>query len=284
MQTEPKLTLAGIKVLISIAAALVAIAGFQLFVLGEHTDRYFAWTIASPITAAWIGAAYWSSLVLTLGGLRRRYWAQTRISFFSPVVFTLSMLIATALHLSAFHLNTGGFPEFAAWAWIAVYVLVPIAAIVVLFLQLRAPGGDLPRTAPMPRALRVTLTIQAAVMLAVGIALFALPQTAPALWPWKLTAFTAQVIGGWLLGLGVAGAEAVWEDDWRRVMAAVGSYVAFGVLQAIVLLRYGSSLDWSDARSSIYAAFIASIVVIGAWSILAARSSGPGLIGRPLES
>src|ERR1700730_2867663 len=130
MHAEPKLTLVGIKVLISIAAVLVAIAGFQLFVLSEHTNLYFAWTIASPITAAWIGAAYWSSLAITLGGVRQRYWAQTRISFFSPVVFTVSMLIATALHLSSFHLSATGFPAFAAWAWIAVYVLVPIAAII----------------------------------------------------------------------------------------------------------------------------------------------------------
>jgi hypothetical protein len=106
-------------------------------------------------------------------------------------------------------------------------------------------------------------------MLAFGIALFVAPQTAPALWPWNLTAFTSQVVGGWLLGLGVAGAEAVWEDDWRRVMAAVGSYIAFGLLEAIVLLRYGSSLDWSDPHSSIYAAFIASIIAVGGWSIVA---------------
>ena len=33
------------------AAALVFLAGFQLFVLTEHTGTYFAWTIANPPAA-----------------------------------------------------------------------------------------------------------------------------------------------------------------------------------------------------------------------------------------
>ncbi|MBV8196955.1 MAG: hypothetical protein JO263_02375 [Candidatus Eremiobacteraeota bacterium] len=256
------------------AAVLVTIAGFQLFVLGEHTDRYFAWTIASPITAAFIGAAYWSSLPLIIGGVRQQSWARTRISFFSPFVFTSCMLVATLLHLGALHLHAArGFAVFAAWAWIAVYVLVPAAEIVVLFFQLRAPGCDPPRIAQLSSAIRIALSIQAAVMLVVGAALFALPQTASALWPWNLTAFTAQVVGGWLLGLGVAGAQAVWENDWARVTYAILSYFAFGFLQAVVLLRYGFSLDWIHARSAIYVAFIASIVFISAWSMVVGRSA-----------
>jgi len=272
---KPKPTLLGVKVILCVAAVLVTIVGFQLFVLGEHTDRYFAWTIASPITAAFIGAGYWSSLALVLGGVRRRQWAQTRISFLSSLVFTTSMLFATALHLSVMHLRAAGsiFPMFAAWAWLAVYVLVPIAEIIVLFFQLRAAGADTPRVAPLPRALRITLSIQAALMLAFGAALFIAPQSATVLWPWKLTTFTAQVIGGWLLGLGVAGGEAVWENDWSRVTAAIGSYLGVGLLQVIVLLRYGSLLDWTRVGAAIYVAFIASIVVVGVWSSVAARSA-----------
>jgi hypothetical protein len=44
-----------------IAATLVFIAGIQLFVLTEHTDRFFAWTIGVPLTAAFLGAGYWAN-------------------------------------------------------------------------------------------------------------------------------------------------------------------------------------------------------------------------------
>ena len=40
------------------AAVLVFTAGFQLFVLTEHTGTYFAWTIANPLAAAFLGASY----------------------------------------------------------------------------------------------------------------------------------------------------------------------------------------------------------------------------------
>jgi hypothetical protein len=35
----------------------VLLAGLQLFVFATETDRFFAWTIASPLTAAFLGAA-----------------------------------------------------------------------------------------------------------------------------------------------------------------------------------------------------------------------------------
>jgi hypothetical protein len=40
------------------AGFLVLLAGFQLFILTEYTDRYFAWAIQPFITAAFLGAGY----------------------------------------------------------------------------------------------------------------------------------------------------------------------------------------------------------------------------------
>jgi hypothetical protein len=40
------------------ASILVSLAGVQLFILTENTDRYFAWTIDPPLTAAALGGAY----------------------------------------------------------------------------------------------------------------------------------------------------------------------------------------------------------------------------------
>ncbi len=44
--------------LLVVIAILVFLAGIQLFVLSDATDRYFAWTIRPPLTAEFIGAGF----------------------------------------------------------------------------------------------------------------------------------------------------------------------------------------------------------------------------------
>jgi hypothetical protein len=47
-----------------VTAALVTVIAVQLFVLTEQTESYFAWTIAVPLSAAWLGAGYCSGIAL----------------------------------------------------------------------------------------------------------------------------------------------------------------------------------------------------------------------------
>ena len=84
----------------------------------------------------------------------------------------------------------------AAWFWLAVYVVLPLAMLVLLVVQERAPGGDPPARHPVPGVLRAALGVESAVLLAVGVPLYAVPTTATTLWPWELTPFTARVDGG----------------------------------------------------------------------------------------
>jgi hypothetical protein len=42
----------------------VLVAAWQLFVLTDHTDRFFAWTIGVPLTAAVDGAFYLAAFFL----------------------------------------------------------------------------------------------------------------------------------------------------------------------------------------------------------------------------
>ena len=58
------------------------------------------------------------------------------------LVFTLLTLVATLLHLGLFHL--GG--QFAAgtrvvtWAWIAIYIVVPLLMVIILAVQAADAG------------------------------------------------------------------------------------------------------------------------------------------------
>jgi hypothetical protein len=73
-----------------VAAGLVFTLGGILFGLSTRTDRFFAWTIKVPLTAAFIGAAYLGSGFGELIAARARIWAQSRIAV--PAVLLFSTL------------------------------------------------------------------------------------------------------------------------------------------------------------------------------------------------
>jgi hypothetical protein len=66
------------RVALLLGAFLVTLAGIQLYVLSGHTDRYFAWTIAVSLTAAFLGAFYWASVPLALLAGLRGVWVDAR--------------------------------------------------------------------------------------------------------------------------------------------------------------------------------------------------------------
>jgi hypothetical protein len=199
----------GMRRLLYVAAVLVLLAGFQLFVLTDNTASYFAWTIRNPLGACFLGAGYWASVAFEALAARQRIWANARIAVPTVLVFTLLTLLATLMHLDLFHLG-GQFAistRLVTWAWIAIYVTVPLLMLVILAVQLRTPGGDPPRSAPLPAWVYGLLAGQAVVLLGLGLALFAAPGQAAVWWPWKLTPLLAQATGAWLIGFGVAAAH-----------------------------------------------------------------------------
>jgi hypothetical protein len=190
------------------------------------------------------------------------------------LVFTLLTLVATLLHLGLFHL--GG--RFAAgtravtWAWIAIYTVVPLLMVIILAVQLRTPGGDPPRSVPLPGWVYGLLAVQAVVLLGLGAALFAAPGQAASWWPWKLTPLLAQATGAWLIGFGVAAAHELAERDARRLLPASFSSVLLVVLQLIALARYPGRFEWSSAAGVIYLAFLVMMLVTGGVALARARS------------
>src|SRR5919199_2380995 len=93
------------RVLLVVLGVLTLLAVAALFVRPETTDRYFAWTIRPPLTAAFLGAAYAAGCTLVVLSLRARMWAHARASIITILIFTLLTLWATLAHLDRFHLD-----------------------------------------------------------------------------------------------------------------------------------------------------------------------------------
>jgi hypothetical protein len=184
------------------------------------------------------------------------------ITYAVSIVFTTLTLLATLLHLDKFQFDNAN-----GWLWLVVYLVVPPWLLVLLPLQLREPGHEPPRTAPIEWWLFPVMAAQAAVVLVIGIALWVAPSRAGSLWPWALTPLTAQAVGAWLLALAAGLAVTMWEHDWLRVRAAVVTYAAMPLLQLIALARFGGTLDWSGAGAWLYVLFLLSILFLGAYGI-----------------
>lgn len=268
-------TTAGMQRMLLVASGLVFIVGVQLYILTEHTDRFFAWTIASPLTAAFLGAGYWASFAMELLASRRRVWAEARIAVPAVLLFTTLTLIVTLLHLPAFHLSVANpLTRATAWVWLAVYAIVPIVMGCLLLRQLRVLGADPPRTAPLPTGLRAALLIHAALMLPLGLGLLLAPESVRGVWPWALTPLTARAVGAWLVALGVAAAHSSWEHDYRRVQVATLSYLVFGALQLGALLRYPQEIQWTRPVAWLYLLFMLSVLLIGGYGCWRAARVG----------
>lgn len=266
----------GMRILLYTASWLVFIAGFQLFVLTEQTDQFFSWTIKPSLTAAFLGAAYWSSCILEFLAARQKRWAYGRIAAPTALTFTGLTLLVTLLHLDKFHFDPAKFQFvtlFATWAWLAVYVFVPPIFGALLVVQLRQRGGEPPRLFPMPNWIRIILGIQGGTLLVLGILWLAIPETMNPIWPWQLTPLTGRAIGAWLVGMGVAALHSIWENDWQRVQAASASLALFGVLEFVALARYLDTLDFAKPGIWVFGFFLASLLVVGCFGLYKAWQS-----------
>ncbi|NJP04222.1 MAG: hypothetical protein HC837_00630 [Chloroflexaceae bacterium] len=270
-----RLVFPGMRAMLFIASGLVFIVGIQLFLFTTDTDRLFAWTINPPLTAAFLGASYWSSCVLEFLAAREATWARARIAVPAVLTFTLLTLITTLIHLDRFHLDIAQFELITVlltWVWILVYAIVPFALAILLFFQLRVPGTDPPRRMPLPLWMRTFLVVQTVVMLTIGVLLFVMPTTLIGVWPWQLTPLTGRAIGAWFIGLGIATAHMIWENDASRIQPAFLSMVAFSLLQFIALARYAGDVAWDTVAAWLYLFFLVTIAQVGSAGIWLFRS------------
>ena len=245
-----------------LAILLVTSVGVFTFVLSTETERLFAWTINPPLTAAFLGANYFAAFFLALLAARERIWAHAAIAYAVSVVFTTVTLAATLLHLDRFNFDNAN-----GWLWTIVYVTVPPYLVLVGLRQLRVPGDDPPRTAPIPGWLVGLVSAQAVIALAVGVLLFAWPSTADELWPWPLTPLTSRTVAAWSLALAAGLAFTAWQRDWARVRIATPTYVAIPVLQLVALLRFSDTVSGSDPQLWAYVAYLGGVLVLGVYGL-----------------
>jgi uncharacterized integral membrane protein len=267
-----------VRVLLVAFGVLTALAVLALFVRPETTDRFFAWTIQPPLTAAFLGAAYAGGCALVVLSVRVTAWAHTRASIGTILVFTVLTLVATLASLDRFHFGVpAAFPRSAAWFWLTVYVVLPVVMAVLLVLQARAPGTHPSRLCPLPRWLVALLAFEGATMFGIGVVLYVWPG-ALAAWPWPLSALTSRAIGAWLISFGIAAGAALVGNDLGGLRAPAVAYLVFAVAEVVVVLRYRSSFAWDAGPAWLYFGFL---VLVGITAAAGVRLSADAERSRP---
>jgi hypothetical protein len=279
--SEHRRLLPSMSLLLLVFSVLTALGATSLYLLPEETDRLFAWTIQPPLTAAFLGGGYLAGCVLVVLSRRDPVWAHNRNPLLTILLFTAVSLLATLLHLDRFHFGEGpATAQFAAWLWLVVYVVVPIALLVLLLPQERAPGADPPPRRPVPVVLRAALGVQSLLMLTAGTVLLVAPAAADDVWPWTLTPLTARAVSAWLIAFGAATAlAAAGRDDLRRLRTATVAYAVFGVAQLVSLLRFRDTVAWDRPVAWVLTATMLSLAATGVAGYLAARDEPADVAG-----
>ena len=260
------------RAILVIGGGFVLVAGLQLYVLSEHTDYWFAWTIEPALTAAFLGAFYLDACVLALFSARERAWDRARVGVQGVLAFIWLTLLATLIHLDKFHLDDGRLiPTAAAWIWLTIYVLEPPVLSVVYPLQLRSPGGDGPGGGEIPRWFRVGSAAIGALLVIVGAILFVAPSSAGDLWAWTLTPLTARAAAAWLVGQGLVLVTIARDGDWLRARWAFLSIIGLVVLQGVALARYPGTFELGGAPGMAFVAVLAILLAGSCYGWLAAR-------------
>ena len=267
----------GFRILFVAGAVLVLLGGTQLFFFPERTDEFFAWTIASPLTAATDGAFFFAGFVLFAAALRATTWADARPLTAAVLTVSSVKLVATLLDLEPFHFEGPGTPaQIAAWSWLIVYIVVPLGLGALLVAQRNVPGGDPPPGPAFPRPLAAASVVIAGVMISIGVLQLFAADVAIDIWPWQLTPLTSHALSAWFLGVGVLAALVVRENDLPRSGPAMLGSAVLAVLLTIALLRFESEMNWDRALAWVYVGLIALLFVTGTAALRArARSAAP---------
>lgn len=268
----------GTKATLVAFSGLTLLAFIALFVMAAQTDRYFAWTIAPAATAAFLGAAYGAGCVLVILGLRAGRWARVRTPYVTILIFTVVTLIATIKHRDRFHFGEEAvIARSAAWFWLAIYVVVPVAMLTMLILQELHREVGRPRRQPLPPHIAIPLGLQGAALLVVGVALFVAPRSsAPWVWPWALTPLTARMVAAWLVAFGIASVLILRQANLAESRISAWAYAMLGALELVVALRYVETVRWSSPAAWVYVAMAVSMVGLAAYAISRTRSPASG--------
>jgi hypothetical protein len=247
--------------------------GVALFVAPGRTASYWAWTIRSPLTAAFFGASYIAAVVSLALAARARYWEQTRVVAVVVTTLTSLALLETLRNLDQFAFSNGGVTEVVAWVWLVIYAVFPLLAVTAFVLQERA--GRARQEEREPAALwitRLSLGGAGSMLGVLGLALLVEWGWLARNWPWLLPKLPAGIVGAWLCTYAVAFLWfALSERRWSRVRLGVVPMMISLALDLIAAVRLRDDLRGGASAAVYVASLVALLALLAGATVLEER-------------
>jgi hypothetical protein len=219
---------------------VVAAGGVGLAMLAAPgaTGRFFAWDLAPEPLAAWAGGVYVGSAVVYALALTRP-WAEVRALVAGAVVLSVSVFVATLVHLDVFDLD-----RLQAWAWLVLF-----AGFALITIGLLAAGGPAhaAESRPLRPWARAALGAVAVGGGALAVALWADPTGLSDASPFALPPLGGRFAGSWIALLSLLAGWAALRDraDEARLPALALMALPAGALVAAA--RTSGDLDGAGA-------------------------------------
>lgn len=254
----------GIAVLLALAIA----NGVFLYFFPSRAEPDYAWAIALPVSAAFLGAGYLAGTVATgFGVFAARYWRSVRLIVPAFCVLGLALFAATMIDADQFRWDYA-----PTWGWTLVYASLPVMLAFAWIRQerLASPGPQrdarLAAIWPLSRALGAILAF-------LGIALFVAPDALLERWPWDITPLLARVFGGWyLLAACILLFSPLSVRRAHEIPLAYATIAAWCLLILILPLLYSDTVR-SD-ETGFWALIALHLVVLGGCGFAIVRSVG----------
>jgi hypothetical protein len=265
-ELEGRATAPMLRVMLGLTAAAAAFIGLIAFAGGLVADDldWFAWPIASPVTAGLLGAGFLGAVPMLLHSVTRVLWEEIRVPAIAAASVVTLLTIVTIGALGNTGLAAGSImaPEFLLGAaWLLGVGGLTLGTLTALCLQLFEPALPLRRVAPLPRWTLPLIALQGTGLAGLGFGLLVKPDFwAPQL-PWTATTLDARMLGAWCLALGVALLAALAEDDLARVRGGLIGIAGIGILALLALAVRRGEIDWSG-----WAAWC-GVVLVGGMSL-----------------
>jgi hypothetical protein len=230
------------RVLAVVIVPFLVVACVLLYLFPGDTGRWFAWEVKPRMTPLIMGSGYLAGAYFFTRVALSRSWHRVHLGFLPITAFTVFMAIATLSHLDRFDHG-----HVAFWVWTVLYLTTPVL-VPLAWWRNRAtdpgslePEGDF---ALSPRV-RALLAAAAALQFAVAAVLLVSPATMIAIWPWRLTPLTAQVVAGWFALPSVVALMMAIDARWSAIRITLQSQV---IGLAFILL--GIAREWGDFDTS----------------------------------
>ena len=226
------------RVLGAVIVPFLVVAFLGLYLFPADTGRWFAWEVRPAMTPLLMASGYLAGAYFFVRVALARRWHRVHLGFVPVTAFTIFLAIATLSHLDRFDHS-----HVAFWVWTGLYVTTPVLVPLTWLRNRRTDPGTLEPDSDLALSgtVRAVLLAVAAAQSAVALVLLLSPATMIAIWPWRLTPLTAQVVAGWFALPGVVALMMALDRRWSAIRITLHSQ-AIG----LALILIGAARAWSD--------------------------------------